>query len=358
MQDQVERAAAILTDACAQGQVRGAVLAVRWGAERVTQVFGETPSVDVAFLLGSISKPIVVAAVMILFDQGRFGLDDLVRDYLPEFTGEGRDQVTVRHVLTHVSGLPDQLPENAALRQGHAPLSAFVEGACRVPLGFAPGTRYEYSSMAILLAAELAQRLTGVEIRQLVAEAVLLPLGMYHSALGLGELDPALLMPCQVEHAAIEAGGGAPGSEGWDWNSPYWRALGSPWGGVHASAGDVLRFLDAFLHPHGELFRPEVAQLMVQNHNPEGLKPRGLGFDLGLAGTERSFGHTGSTGTHAWADPERDLTCVVLTTLPTRAVTPHPTQLASDYIAAISATMASVAATGSAAAVMARPTTR
>lgn len=327
MQAKLEQATTILTAVCASGQVRGATLYVRQGTERFLQAFGTAPTADAAFLLGSISKPIVVAAVMALFAQGRFRLDERVTDYLPEFVGEGREQVTIAHLLTHTSGLPDQLPENALLRQGHAPLAAFVEGACRVPLGFAPGTRYEYSSMAILLAAELAQRLTGRALPELVDEAIFQPLGMAHSAVGLGNLEPTLVMPCQVEYAAIEAGGGAPGSEDWDWNSRYWRTLGAPWGGVHTSAADVGRFLEAFLLP-GE------TPLIVRNHNPDGIKPRGLGFDLGLAGTARSFGHTGSTGTHAWADPERDLVCVVLTTLPTRAVTPHPTQLVSDAIAA------------------------
>ncbi|WP_395142638.1 serine hydrolase domain-containing protein, partial [Armatimonas sp.] len=175
-EDKLEEAADILTNACASGQVRGAVLHVRSQTTVFTRSFGDAPSVDVAFLLGSISKPIVIAALMTLYDQGCFGLDDQVRKYLPEFTGEGRDRVTIRHLLTHVSGLPDQLPENASLRQSHAPLSEFVSGAVRVPLEFEPGTRYLYSSMAVLLAAEIAQRVSGVEIKQLVTEVVLRPL--------------------------------------------------------------------------------------------------------------------------------------------------------------------------------------
>lgn len=333
MQDQIDQAAELLTRVCASGQVRGAALHVRCGARVFDQAFGTAPSVDAAFLLGSISKPIVIAAVMTLYDQGLFSLDDPVKKYLPEFVGEARERVTIRHLLTHVSGLPDQLPRNASLRQSHAPLAAFVEAACQVSLAFEPGTRYEYSSMAILLAAEIAQRLTGMEVRQFVAEAVFQPLEMECSALGTGSLEPSLLMPCQVEYAAVEAGGGAPGSEDWDWNSAYWRALGSPWGGVHASAPDVGRFLDAFLKPQGELFRhPETAPLMVQNHNPVGVKPRGLGFDLGLANSERSFGHTGSTGTLAWADPERERVCVVLTTLPAQ-VPSHPRERIADILA-------------------------
>lgn len=321
----------ILATACASGQVRGAVLHVRSSSTVFTRAFGDALSVDTAFLLGSISKPLVVAALMTLYDKGLFALNDPVQAHLPEFIGDGRERVTVRHLLTHTSGLPDQLPGNATLRASHAPLSAFVEGALRVPLAFEPGTRYEYSSMAILLAAEIAQRLSGVEIREFVAQSVLRPLGMAHCV--LGHRDDLLTLPCQVEHAAPEAGGGAPGSEHWDWNSPYWRALGSPWGGVQASAADVARFLDAFLHPTGIPFSAETARQMVCNHNPDGVTPRGLGFDVGTTGT---FGHTGSTGTIAWADPAHDLTCVVLTTLPAGAITPHPRSLVSDVIATAS----------------------
>lgn len=330
-EDRFDEAVKILTEATASGQVSGAVLQVRCGQTRFTQSFGDAKSVDVAFLLGSISKPIVIAALMTLYDQGRFQLEDHVGKYLPEFTGEGRDRVTIRHLLTHVSGLPDQLPENANLRQNHAPLTEFLQGTFRVPLAFEPGTRYEYSSLAILLAAEIAQRLSGIEIKEFVDEAVLQPLGMYHSALGKGHLEPSQMIPCQVEHSARESGGGAPGTQHWDWNSTYWRELGSPWGGVQASAPDVGRFLEEFLNPQGRLFKPEVARLMIRNHNPSGIAARGLGFEVGgvgdgEVGSHQTFGHTGSTGTIAWADPKRDRFCVVLTTLPAQAVPIHPCQ--------------------------------
>ncbi len=158
-------------------------------------------------------------------------------------------QVTVKHLLTHTSGLPDQLPQNAELRSKHAGLSEFVSGTLHVPLLFAPGTRYEYSSMAILLAAEMAQRLTGKEIRSLVAETVLEPLEMHDSALGIGRLQPNQMMQCQVEFGAVESGAGSADAKQWDWNSSYWRQLGAPWGGLHGSAEDIGKFLHEFLHP-------------------------------------------------------------------------------------------------------------
>ncbi len=334
-----EKASAVLRNATDSGQVRAAAIYARCQGDEISESFGLAKSTSASFLLGSISKPISIAALMVLYDQQKFALDDPVRKYIAEFTGEGKQTVTVRQLLTHVSGLPDQLPNNAELRSSHAPLAEFVKSAIRVPLGFQPGTRYEYSSMAILLAAEIAQRLAGQEIRQLVNERVLQPLGMQHSALGLGKLPPGEIMSAQVEFGATESGGGTAESRGWDWNSDYWRALGSPWGGVHASAEDVAKFLEAFIKSQGQILRPETAALMIRNHNPETLESRGLGFDVGMEShcpgcSKETYGHTGSTGTIAWSDPIRDRLCVVLTTLPARALdsSQHPRQLASSLV--------------------------
>src|SRR5207245_3075850 len=100
-------AAAVLEGATAAKQVDAAVLHVAQRDESLTRHFGTAASGDAMFLLGSISKPITVTAVMTLFDQGKFQLDDRVTKFLPAFTGDRRDGVTIRHLLTHVSGLPD-----------------------------------------------------------------------------------------------------------------------------------------------------------------------------------------------------------------------------------------------------------
>jgi CubicO group peptidase (beta-lactamase class C family) len=87
------------------------------------------------------------------------------------------------------------------------------------------------------------------------------------------------------------------------------------------------------------LFQHKVAEMMIQNHNPKDMETRGLGFDVGMESSckgcsPQTFGHTGSTGTIAWADPQRDLICVVLTSLPARAELgdQHPRQQAAEAI--------------------------
>jgi hypothetical protein len=104
---------------------------------------------------------------------------------------------------------------------------------------------------------------------------------MKHSAQGLGRFKLEEMVSCQMDGAAPESGGGDPKAKEWDWNSPYWRKLGAPWGGTHCSAPDVARFLAEFLTARGNAVKPETAKLMVGNQNPKELTPRGLGFGVG-----------------------------------------------------------------------------
>jgi CubicO group peptidase (beta-lactamase class C family) len=334
-----DEAAKVLEQATAAKQVDAAVLHVVHRDESFTRHFGKAASDNAMFLLGSVSKPINVTAIMTLFDQGEFQLQDRVKKFLPAFTGDGRDKVTIRHLLTHVSGLPDQLANNNELRKKHAPLTEFAQQTIRTRLDFAPGAKYQYSSMGILLAARIAELISGSDIRTLVDRTVFQPLSMKHSAQGLGRFKLEEMVLCQMKGAAPESGSGDPEAKEWDWNSPYWRKLGAPWGGTHASAPDVGTFLAEFLGARGKVVKPETARLMIQNHNPKGLTPRGLGFGVGKrAGSpgcsERTFGHTGSTGTLCWADPASETICVVFTSLPGRAEQRHPRELAAERIAA------------------------
>jgi len=337
-QERLEEAVAVLERATTEGQVAAAVLHVIQREISFTRSFGKAQNEDAMFLLGSISKPISMTALMALFDRGEFKLDDPLKKFIPQFQGGDRERVTMQHLLTHVSGLPDQLAGNDELRRKHASLGEFADEAIRTPLQFVPGSKYQYSSMAILLASRVAEILSGTDILKLVAETVLEPLKMKRSAIGLGRFKLEDMVSVQTDRAAPESGGGDPKAKDWDWNSAYWRKLGAPWGGVHASAPDVARFLAEFLNETGAAVKPETARLMVANHNPSGVTPRGLGLNVGLSAgskgcSEKTFGHGGSTGTIAWADPGSGTICVVLTSLPAHAVESHPRDLAANAVA-------------------------
>jgi CubicO group peptidase (beta-lactamase class C family) len=308
--DRVEQARAILSQAVARGEVRAAALWIHDARDTQAQRFhfGTARSVNEIFLLASITKPMTAAALMTLVDKNQVRLEDPVRRFIPEFTGGARDKVTLRHLLTHTSGLPDMLPENEALRMRNAPLSEFVAGACKVPLLFEPGTKVSYQSMGILLASEIAQRITKTPFAQFMRSAVYSPLGMKDTSLDLGGRKIADTALCEVS-----------GNDTWNWNSPYWRNLGAPWGGAHSTTADVARFLEYFWQPDGRLMDNALASAMVTNQTPGLREAWGYGFRLGghpKACSPGTYGHSGSTGTVSWADPKRRLSFVLLTTRP------------------------------------------
>jgi len=261
-------------------------------------------------LLASITTPMTAMAAMRLGDQGKLSLADPVQKYVPEFRGGERAKITLKHVLNHTSGLPDMLPENEALRKKNAPLKAFVAGACRTPLLFSPGKELRYQSMGILLAAECVERITRQALREYLRNEIFEPLGMNETSLGLGPRRIPDTAQCEV-----------PEDSNWHWNSSYWRNLGAPWGGAHAPAGDVAKLLGYFLKPADGPLKAATARMMVTRQAEGPNRSFGIGWMvgpevLGKGCSASTFGHSGSTGTVAWADPARDLTCVLLTTRP------------------------------------------
>lgn len=336
--DRMQAATQIIQKQVDAGILESAVLHVRQGKDTFQQAFGKAGNADAVFLLASITKTMTAAGVMVLADRGELQISDPAMKFIPEFNEGERKQITIEQLLAHTSGLPDQLENNTQLRSHHAPLTEFVQGAVRTPLLFAPGTKYHYQSMGILLAAEIVERITKSPLPDFLAKEIFTPLGMTHTALGLGRFKLADTIRCQTEHAAPESGAGDPQAASWDWNSPYWRNLAAPWGGAHGSSADVARFLDSFMHPSGKVMRAETTRLMLQNHTQGLTADRGIGFALGRERfgkncSQQSFGHSGSTGTLAWADPATDTICVILTSLPSRISAETILHPVSDVVA-------------------------
>jgi CubicO group peptidase (beta-lactamase class C family) len=292
------------------GQVSAATISVRHKGRVLQRAFGKATTVDAVFLIASITKPMTATALMILVDRREVSLSDPVQRFIPEFRGEGRELVLVKHLLTHTSGLPDMLPEDQDLRKAHAPLAEFVERTCRTPLLFKPGSEVRYQSMGFLLAADIASRVTKESFPSFLNHHVFVPLAMRDTSLGLGGRAISQTMQCQVVHPSD-----------WDWNSSYWRNLGAPWGGAHSTVSDLARFLEYFTHPGQRILKSETAAAMIANQT-EGLNKRwGFGWMLnngqfGDGCSNATFGHSGSTGTLCWLDPKKDLSFVLLTTKP------------------------------------------
>lgn len=333
----LDGAAKLMQGWISDGRVQGASILVTQGANRTfARNFGTATGADPAFLLASITKPMTAAAVMTLVDAGRLSLDDKVTNFFPSFTGDGREAITIRHCLTHSSGLPDMLAGDEMLREKHAPLASYRDGALMAPLKFAPGSSYSYSSMGILLASYITEQISGTPFAQYMEEKIYQPLGMTKTTLGLRGRDKASTVASQPAPAMTEAGKLSWPS--WNWNSDYWRGLGAPWGGALGPASDIARFYDEFLFRRGRILKPQTQALMIANQLPPDVMPQGLGFCLlprigSPACGPRTFGHNGSTGTLSWADPDTGTICIVLTSLYLSAVKPHPTQLVSDLVA-------------------------
>ena len=295
-----------------------------------------TPAISVGatagdrFPVASLTKPVVAAVALRLCEDGRLSLADRVVDWLPAFAGGQRRPITVRHLLAHCSGLPDVWPENTQLRRALAGRGAFVEASCRCELAAKPGTTSIYSSVGFSLLGAVLEAAGGEDLPSLVRREVSEPLAMAGTSLGGGgEVVPVAYPP---EHEASDS----------DWNSAYWRSLGAPWGGLLATAGDMLKFLGAFAS--GTLVSPASREAAWADQRGVfadlGGRPWGLGWRFAWPGHAASFGdllpadavgHYGATGTLMWHS--RGRLAVILTTTP--ALTrPRPLQLLSNAVAA------------------------
>ncbi|HLZ45336.1 MAG TPA: serine hydrolase domain-containing protein [Gemmatimonadales bacterium] len=280
--------------------------------------------------LASLTKVIALTTECILLvDRGKLDLDAPVQRYLPEFRGPMKDQVTIRHLLTHSAGLAADLPLFDATRTRAAAL-AMVDTS---PLLSPPGTQFVYSDLSAIVLMQVVERITGRPFDQVLAADVFGPLGMtatrfvppasWHDRIAPTEVDTVFrnrLLIGEVHDESAARLGGVSGNAG-----------------LFSNAPDLARFaqwlLDARaarLPPSSALPRPAppvVLQFTTRQNIPPG-SSRALGWDTpsdhSSAGTKmgpNAFGHTGYTGTSIWFDPDRDVYIILLTNRvnPTRA---------------------------------------
>lgn len=326
----------IIERAIADKAFPGAVLAVGYKGELVAlKAFGkfdyspESPAVatDTIYDLASLSKAMgTTTAAALLYEQGKLSLDAPAVCYLPEFGGAaGHDQVTVRYLLTHSSGLPgyERLFLKARDRQ------ALLERIYAMPLAARAGQKVAYSDFGMILLGEIIERGAGQPLDQFLRRRVFEPLGMkstlYRPPQSLlprippterDDLFRKRLVRGEVhdEHAWVM--GGVAGHAG-----------------LFSTARDLAVFAQMMLNGGAcggrrILQRRTVEQFTTRQPGPHG-STRALGWDTpsaqnssaGAHFSRRSFGHTGFTGTSLWADPEKQLFVVLLSNRvhPTRA---------------------------------------
>ncbi|MGE3317286.1 MAG: serine hydrolase domain-containing protein [Planctomycetaceae bacterium] len=344
---QWDRALELARDLCRQDQLPAVAIhcgrrdsstgTVHIGRQRVA-ADSEPLRDDAIFLVASITKPIVAMGAMLLVERGQLLLGDRVRDILPIFRGQKKNGITVRHLLTHTSGLPDMLPNNRELRVAHSPLSAFVEGAARAELHFPPGRGVKYQSMGFATIGAVIERISGVSCPEFLHREFFEPLQMHDTSLGAPPAWFEGSAPKADRIAEIRVPAGDDVETSWDWNSRYWRTLGAPWGGLLTTPADLARFARMMLGRGSlegrRILSPATIAVATENQLPgfseltEGDRtgrPWGLGWRLRWPGHSENFGdllgpnmygHWGATGTLLWIDPEQNCFAIVLTTQP------------------------------------------
>ena len=302
---------------------RGAI--VHWEAVGYRSLEdGQPMTRDTLFAIASMTKPIVATGLMMLVDRGQVRLDEPVATYLPEFRDvkllDGRSPKsppTVRHLLTHTSGLhPDQ--------QMHGSLAETVRYLASQPLRFEPGTQWAYGP-GLTVAGRIIEVVSGKDLETFLREEIFEPLGMidttfhpsseqqkrlaklYQKDRQSGELRPA-------EHWLINLSPSAPPN---------------PSGGLFSTAGDLVRFYQAILDGGilgtKRILREELTLEMrrVQTDELTTGFTAGNGWGLGWCVVRQpqgvtsmlspgTFGHGGAFGTQGWIDPEKKMIFILL----------------------------------------------
>ncbi len=305
---------AAISNALAEKCCPGGVLWVQHRGEAYHKAYGNralVPAVepmteDTIFDAASVTKVMACTpAVMLLIERGQLHLEDRVQSYIPEFAGDHKEEITLRQLLTHTSGLRGDI-ETQTDWHGQ---EAAVEKASAEKLLSPPGTAFRYSDINFFLLGEIVQRVTKSPLEEFVAREIYQPLKMSDT----GYLPPASKLR---RVAPTEVVNGKP------WrgivHDPTARHMGGVAGhaGLFTTAADLARYCRMLLNL-GELdgvriFKPETVRLMTSVQSSDNLPVRrGLGWDIdsGYSGPRGkffplgSYGHTGWTGTSLWLDP-------------------------------------------------------
>jgi CubicO group peptidase (beta-lactamase class C family) len=271
---------------------------------------------DTRWDLASLTKVVATAsAAMVLVDEGRLELDAPVAKYLPRFTGEGRELITVRMLLDHTSGLRAYLPFYRLVSDRAAALELLY----REPPIRIPGVRPEYSDLNAILLGLVVEAVSGESLDAFASREVFAPLRLQSTVFA-----PALTSALSVAPSWSRAGHPVPGRV----NDDNANLLGGVAGhaGLFSTGDDIARFAQAWLSEgataDGPWVKPTLLREFLQRSTQSGT--RMLGWDTpeqrgrtpsiyGHLAGPRTFGHSGWTGTMLWIDPTRDLFLVFLT---------------------------------------------
>jgi serine-type D-Ala-D-Ala carboxypeptidase len=285
--------------------------------------------------LASLTKVVgTTTAIMILLDEGKIALDAPVRTYIPEFTGGGREAITVRQLLAHRSGLP---ASRNLWRVARSPAEA-RQMALESTLVCKPNNCTIYSDIGAITLGILVERVSGLGLDSFLAQRVFQPLGMNNTFFNPPDSLRRLIAPTEV---APPRGYPLRGQVH-DENA---FALGGVAGhaGMFSTASDLSIFAQMMLNG-GEFNGVRiVADSTIKLFARRTAGNRALGWAVG-DGTwgsgnhfgANTFGHTGYTGTSMWIDPEREMFVILLTNRVHAARVRRPAKVIADVRADLS----------------------
>ena len=322
----LDRAWALARDFVETGPLETAGLGIATSETTTSRLFSAQgqpePTDRHLFLLASISKPITGLAIMRLVEQGRLVLSQPVQQIVPEFAAPGKPPVTVWHMMTHTSGLPD-LPWERAGQEDYT-AAALTERAYRAVPQFWPGAHWQYNTLTFHLLGQLVERLDGRTLDAFLQEEILAPIGIDGIGLDPATLGGPVVLPrglvpvpdlSDEQAMAIIVGAAMPGAGFWS-DMASLLGLGQALlrdardGQARVLAGPTLELMTS-LHTEG-VPRYELPSTTDGRYGLTWSKPTTL-RERTLPGSARAFSHSGATGTVLWVDPEADLAVVFLT---------------------------------------------
>jgi len=322
--------------AIAGKQIPGAVLLVGRGDQILYQkAYGmralvpqaEPMTLDTVFDLASVTKVVATTtSVMMLVEEGRIRLNDRVATFIPDFGRYGKGDITVRHLLTHVSGLRPDLDLGDDTWRGY---EEAIRRACGEVPTAPPGERLVYSDINFFLLAEIVSRVAGMPFDRFVQQRLAAPLGMRDTMFNPPEsLRPRIAptelctpygWPCEGPNQVMLRG---------TVHDPTARRMGGVAGhaGLFSTATDLSRYCRMVLGGGAlggaRVLSPLTVLKMTSPATPAAMTSvRALGWDLDSSYSSNrgelfpvgSFGHTGWTGTSLWMDPVTKTYVILLT---------------------------------------------
>lgn len=269
------------------------------------------------FDLASLTKPLAIASLMaILAERNELDLDEKVKKYIPEFWGVGKEDITLRQLTSHISGLP----ATVELSHKSENSSAARHYLYNLPLEYEPGTKMIYSCLGYLILTDIIVKITGKSLATLFKAEIAIPLGLQHSVFSPRKLG--------INVDDIVATSFEPNEIGivHDGNSRFFGGQGGN-AGLFSNAFDLNEFAQMLLNGgfanQKQILPKRFLEQMFLNQNPTGIHPRSLGWEIkqnddfmyscGTDFPDNSIGHTGFTGTSLWMNSMSKQVVIALT---------------------------------------------